>query len=54
MSQKEDKSMTKADTAAYLLLVRELVSEDAIHRGWECHSPDTELLQRELLADLVE
>jgi hypothetical protein len=36
MSQREDKSMTKADFAAYLLLARELVSGDAIHRGWEC------------------
>jgi hypothetical protein len=34
MSQREDKSMTEADFAAYLLLAWELVSEDAIHRGW--------------------
>jgi hypothetical protein len=46
--------MTKADFAAYLLLAWELVSEDAIHRGWECYSPDTDLLQRELLAALAE
>jgi hypothetical protein len=46
--------MTRVDFVAYLLLAWELVSEDAIHRVWECHSRDTELLQRELVAALAE
>jgi hypothetical protein len=33
MSQREDKAMTKADFAAYLLLAWVWVSEDAIHSG---------------------
>jgi hypothetical protein len=45
MSQREDKSMTKANFAAYLLLAWELVSEDANHRGWECYGPDAGVLE---------
>jgi hypothetical protein len=54
MSQREDKSMTKADFAAYLLLAWELVSEDAIHRGWECYRPEIEVLERGMAAVLIE
>jgi hypothetical protein len=54
MSQKEDKSVTKADFAAYLLLAWELASEDAIQRGWECPRPDTGGLELELEAGLAE
>jgi hypothetical protein len=48
MSQREDTSMAKANFAAYRLLAGELVSEDAIHRDWQCYRPDTEVLEREL------
>jgi hypothetical protein len=54
MSQREDKSMTKADFAAHLPLARELVSDDAIRRGWKCYRPDTEVLEREPVAALAE
>jgi hypothetical protein len=54
MSQREDKSMTKAIFAAYRLLAWEMVSEEAIHRGRECYRPDTEVLERELAAALTE
>jgi hypothetical protein len=37
-----------------MLLAWELVSEDAIHRGWECYGPDAEVLERELVAALAE
>jgi hypothetical protein len=54
MLQREDKSMAKADFAAFLLLAWELVSEDAIHRGWECYCPEIEVLEGELAAVLAE
>jgi hypothetical protein len=46
MPQRQDKSMTKADLAAYLLLAWELLSDDAITRGWECYRPSTEVLEK--------
>ena len=49
MSQREDRRMTKADFAAYLILAWELVSERAIQHGWECFDPDTTRLEAELL-----
>jgi hypothetical protein len=52
MSQREDKRMTKADFAAYPILVWELMSEGAVRRGWECFAPDTGALQAQL-ADAV-
>jgi hypothetical protein len=39
-----------ADFAAYLLGAWELVSEAAIRCSWQCHSPDTEVPERELAA----
>jgi hypothetical protein len=45
--------MAKADRAAHLL-AWELVSEDAIHLGWEWYSPDIEVLERELVAAQAE
>jgi hypothetical protein len=53
MSQREDKSMTKADFAACVLLAWELVSEDAIYRGWECNRPDSGVPEGELGAGLM-
>jgi hypothetical protein len=53
-SEREGKSMTKADFAAFLLLAWELVPEDAIHSGSECHRPDTGVLEQELAAALAE
>jgi hypothetical protein len=35
MSQREERRMTKADFAAFLILAWDLVSDEAIHRGWE-------------------
>jgi hypothetical protein len=40
MSQREDKRTTKADFAAYPIRARELVSDWAMHRGWDCYDPD--------------
>ena len=54
MSQREDKRMTKADFAAYLVLAWELVSDNAIHHGWECYDPDTRALWEQLQAAVVE
>jgi hypothetical protein len=53
-SQRQDKSMIQADFATCPLMARELVSEDAIRRGWECCSPHTGVLERELAAALAE
>ena len=54
ISQREDKRMTKADFAAYLVLAWELVSDNAIHHGWECYDPDTRALWEQLQAAVVE
>jgi hypothetical protein len=52
MSQREDKRMTKADFAAYLILAWELVSEGAVRRGvgggWVCLDTDTGAMQAQL------
>ena len=48
MAQREDRRMTKADFAAYLILAWELVSDRAIQHGWECYDPDTTLLEEQL------
>jgi hypothetical protein len=48
MSQREDERMTKADFAAFLILAWGLVSDEAIHRGWECYNSDTEALLAQL------
>jgi hypothetical protein len=50
MAHREDKHMTRADFTAYLMLAWDLVSEEAIHRGWTCYDPDTRALERELQA----
>jgi hypothetical protein len=50
MAHQEDKQMTKADFTAYLMLAWGLASEEAIHRRWTCHDPDTRTLERELQA----
>jgi hypothetical protein len=49
MAHREDKHTAKVDFAAYPMLAWDLVSEEAIHRGWRCHDPDTLALERELL-----
>jgi hypothetical protein len=48
MSQREDKRMTKADFAAYLIRAWELVSEGAVRRVWECFDCETGALQAQL------
>jgi hypothetical protein len=45
MSQREGRRMTKADFAAHLIPAWELVSDEAVRRGWECFDPDTRALQ---------
>jgi hypothetical protein len=40
--------MREAYFAAYLPLAWELMSGDAIHSGWDRHSPDAWALAREL------
>ena len=48
MSMRDDKRMTKADFAAYLILAWELVSDRAIVHGWECYDHDTRRLEEQL------
>jgi hypothetical protein len=48
MAHRDDKHMTKADFPAYLMLAWDLVSEEAIHRGWTCYDTVTRALEREL------
>jgi hypothetical protein len=40
MSQRQDKCVSKADFATFAIVAWELVSEEAIHHGWDCYSPD--------------
>jgi hypothetical protein len=53
-SQREDKRMTKADFTAYRNPAGELVSDRAIHRGWECYDSDTRALQAQLQNGVVQ
>jgi hypothetical protein len=53
LAHREDKHVTKADFTAYLMLACDLVSEEAIHRGWTCYAPDTRALKRELQTAVV-
>jgi hypothetical protein len=48
MSQRQDKRASKADFAAFAILAWELVSEEAIHDGWDCYSPECANLAQEL------
>jgi hypothetical protein len=48
MSQRQDKRVSKADFATFLILAWELVSEEAIHHGWDCYSPDGAILAQKL------
>jgi hypothetical protein len=48
MAHREDKRMTKAEFTAYLMLACDLVSEEAVHRGWTCYDRDTRGQEREL------
>jgi hypothetical protein len=54
MSQREDRRMTKADFAAYLILAWELVSDGAVRRGWECLDPAPRALPAELQDAVVQ
>jgi hypothetical protein len=47
MSQRQDKRMSRADFAVFLILAWEFVSEEAIHHGWACYSADDAILIQE-------